>query len=413
VNDLFLNDPIWQGHAVHLLFDDKELIALGGEDVFTARYGESSVLERFQQWLDSKTEWSFGLISYDVRLLIERLPVRKDFDPSLPLISWFRPLVLIERRGSQLFIRKNHSVFSDDELVRRVSETDDIHPHPSIVLNALVCREAYIEQAGSLLRHIRLGNAYEVNYCIPFRAEASLPGPYSVWRRLAESTAAPMAGYFRSGDHHLLSASPERFLQRTGQTIRSQPIKGTIRRGSTLEEDTALRSQLASSEKDMSENVMIVDLVRNDLSRSALPGTVRVEELFGIHSFRTVHHMISTVCAEVPANTSFTQLMRDTFPMGSMTGAPKVEAMKLIDAHETRPRGWYSGTLGYITPEGDFDLNVVIRSLVYDDKSQQLSCTVGSALTTHADPGMEYEECLLKLEAIRRVLQHEKAPITP
>jgi para-aminobenzoate synthetase component 1 len=150
---------------------------------------------------------------------------------------------------------------------------------------------------------------------------------------------------------------------------------------------------------------MIVDLVRNDLSKSAKRGTVKVDELFGVYTFKTVHHLISTVSGELKDGTSFTQLLRDTFPMGSMTGAPKMRAMQLIDQYEYARRGLYSGSVGYITPEGDFDFNVVIRSIVYNAAKPYISCSVGSAITALSDPIKEYEECLLKAEAIMKTLQ--------
>jgi para-aminobenzoate synthetase component 1 len=185
----------------------------------------------------------------------------------------------------------------------------------------------------------------------------------------------------------------------------SQPIKGTIKRGATLQEDDALKNQLQSSRKERAENVMIVDLVRNDLSRIAMRNSVEVDELFGVHTFKTVHHLISTIRCEVSSQTSWVDLIRATFPMGSMTGAPKVSAMKLISAHEETERGIYSGSIGYIEPSGDFDFNVVIRGVQYDDEKHTLSCHVGGAITALCNAESEYGECLLKAEAILNALR--------
>jgi para-aminobenzoate synthetase component 1 len=309
-----------------------------------------------------------------------------------------------EKEAGTWTIHTNMSSLSETALLEAFDQPAEEHSMTAVTLKGKVSRAEYILNVESLQRHIRLGDIYEVNYCVPFSASCEVRRPYALWQKLVSRTQAPMSGYFKSGAHVLLCASPERYLARSGKTVISQPIKGTIRRGVTPEEDEQLKDALLASPKERSENVMIVDLVRNDLSRAALPGSVHVNELFGIHTFNTVHHMISTVSAEVRGDTSFVELLKSTFPMGSMTGAPKVEAMKLIRAHEHAARGWYSGALGYIRPNGDFDFNVIIRSLSVDANAHTVSCSVGSAITVHADPEKEYDECLLKLQAIQGVL---------
>jgi para-aminobenzoate synthetase component 1 len=202
-----------------------------------------------------------------------------------------------------------------------------------------------------------------------------------------------------------MCASPERYLKRTGNRVISQPIKGTVRRGLTPEVDARLKTELESSRKEVAENVMIVDLVRNDLSRCAERDTVQVEELCRVHSFKTVHHLVSTIRCDVAPKTTWVDLIRATFPMGSMTGAPKLSAMKLIAEHEQTERGIYSGSIGYIEPNGDFDFNVVIRSVQYDAASQMASCHVGGAITALCEAEDEYNECLTKAEAVLRALR--------
>src|SRR5690606_8474955 len=189
-----------------------------------------------------------------------------------------------------------------------------------------------------------------------------------------------------------------------GHKIISQPIKGTMRRGSNESEDNVLKDQLYHSEKERAENMMIVDLVRNDLARSAIPGSVKVDELFGIYTYPKVHQMVSTVSANAGSDVAFSEIIRNAFPMGSMTGAPKVSAMKLIEQFESSRRGLFSGAAGYITPNGDFDFNVVIRSILYEQKTKKISFQVGSAITYDAVPDQEYQECQLKAEAMRQVL---------
>lgn len=189
-------------------------------------------------------------------------------------------------------------------------------------------------------------------------------------------------------------------MNRDGNRLLSQPIKGTSRRGATPEEDEALKKELQENPKERAENIMIVDLVRNDLSKIARPKSVTVDELCGVYTFETVHQLISTVSCEVEETTSFTDIIRATFPMGSMTGAPKVRAMELIEEYEAFKRGLYSGTIGYISPNGNFDLNVVIRTLLYNKVQKYLSCSVGGAITINSDPEKEYEECLVKVQRI-------------
>ncbi len=250
-----------------------------------------------------------------------------------------------------------------------------------------------------------------MNYCQEFFADEKISDPLSVYSKLNSLANAPMSSFVRLNNLYIISASPERFLKREGNRVLSQPIKGTAPRGSNDEEDQRLREGLFNSQKERSENVMITDLVRNDLSRIAKKGSVNVDELMGISSFKTVHQMISTVSCEVDSKTSFADILAATFPMGSMTGAPKIRAMQLIDEFEKTSRGIYSGCIGYIAPEGDlatghadFDFNVVIRSILYRDDVPYISASVGSAITALSDAEMEYEECLLKLQALQQAL---------
>jgi len=225
---------------------------------------------------------------------------------------------------------------------------------------------------------------------------------------LNKLSPTPFANYFKINDHYIISATPERFLSRRGRKLISQPIKGTSSRNSDFIKDTEQKEALYSNEKERAENVMIVDLVRNDLTKSAKQGTVRVEELFGVYSFKQVHQMISTVVCDLDENLSNAKIISNTFPMGSMTGAPKISAMQLAEKYESSKRGVYSGAVGYFAPNADFDFNVVIRTLLYNAKNKYLSFHVGSAITLDSDPEGEYEECLLKGKAIIDVLTSVK-----
>jgi len=245
---------------------------------------------------------------------------------------------------------------------------------------------------------------YEVNFCQEFYAENIEIDPLTIYLKLNEISPTPFSCFVKFKDKYLLSASPERFIKKEDNTIISQPIKGTAKRGKTKDEDDELKRSLQNDEKERNENVMIVDLVRNDLSKIALRNTVHVEELFGIQTFPQVHQMVSTITAELDKKNDFQEIINALFPMGSMTGAPKVSAMKLIEKYEKTKRGLYSGTVGYIDSNGNFDFNVVIRSILYNQKDNYLSFMVGGAITSMSDPYKEYEECLLKAKAMFQVL---------
>ena len=299
----------------------------------------------------------------------------------------------------------------------RGAPPDGFHPSPhgrgaggegiSGEQTTIQCRVSPDEYAANVRRiqqHILAGDVYELNYCIEFFSENADLDPLTTYSALNDRSPMPFSSFLKVGDRYVMGASPERFLRNQGQQLLSQPIKGTIRRGQTPTEDAQLRTQLLNSEKERAENLMIVDLVRNDLARSAETGSVRVDELFGIYGFAQVYQMISTVSATLRDGLSWADALRNAFPMGSMTGAPKIRSMQLIDELEVSRRGVYSGAIGYITPDGDFDFNVVIRSLLYDAQSRYASFSVGSAITYDADPAQEWDECLLKARAIREVL---------
>jgi para-aminobenzoate synthetase component 1 len=273
-----------------------------------------------------------------------------------------------------------------------------------IRLKERTSKEKYISSVQALLGHIRRGDIYEINYCMEFYAEHVLIDPVAVFKKLDKLYEAPFSALYKFKDQWLICASPERFLKKDGSKIISQPIKGTRPRGKTPAEDEQLKKELLEDEKERSENVMIVDLVRNDLSRSAKKGSVKVDELFGIYTFRPVHQMISTVSAELGENIHPVDAIKNAFPMGSMTGAPKIRAMELAEEFEDMKRGLYSGAIGYFTPEMDFDFNVVIRSIQYNAATGYLSFMVGSAITVNADPEKEYQECLVKARTLFEAL---------
>ncbi|HWY11221.1 MAG TPA: anthranilate synthase component I family protein [Bacteroidia bacterium] len=275
----------------------------------------------------------------------------------------------------------------------------------AINLNSKTTKADYIKNVSELKKHIQHGDIYEINYCITFEAENVKIDPIAVYQKLNSISKAPYSALIKLDDKYIISASPELFLSKRGNKLITKPIKGTAKRGLTTEEDSKLKNELLNSLKERTENVMIVDVSRNDLSRIAKKGTVIVEKLYDIETYEQVHQMVSTVSCELKENISFNDIIRATFPMASMTGAPKIRAMELIDDFETNSRGPYSGCMGYIKENGDFDLSVLIRSIFYNESESYLSFSVGSAITALCDPEKEYEECLLKAVAMKKVLE--------
>ena len=265
-------------------------------------------------------------------------------------------------------------------------------------------KETYITTVNKLKEHIKKGDIYEINYCITFEATDVEINPLELFNKLNAISDAPYACLAKFDKQYVISSSPELYISKKGNTLITKPIKGTSKRGKTISEDNELKINLQNSLKEKTENVMIVDVCRNDLSRIAKKGTVTVEKLFDIESYKQVHQMVSTVKCELQENASFTEIIDSTFPMASMTGAPKIKAMQLIDEYELYNRGPYSGCVGYIDKKGDFELSVLIRSIFYDEEKHYLSFSVGSAITAMCNAEDEYEECLLKAKAMIQVL---------
>ncbi|MFM1931986.1 MAG: hypothetical protein RL226_1289, partial [Bacteroidota bacterium] len=321
-----------------------------------------------------------------------------------PVCFFIRPKVVAERLDGRWTVLQGEISPSELEKMERMFIDKG---NPAVTMRPQTGHEEYLRQFNKIQDHIHRGDIYELNYCISFHAQGAAIDPRSVYARLRSRTEAPFSAFVQLGDRYLLCASPERYIQRKGNRVISQPIKGTAKRSIDPEEDQRIAESLRNNQKERSENIMITDLVRNDLSKSAIPGTVEVDELCGIYSFRTVHQMISTISAQFEEDVDAVQLLGDTFPMGSMTGAPKVRAMEIIDLVENHARGLYSGSVGYIEPNGNFDFNVVIRSLLYNSKTQYLSAQVGSAITSGSEGEAEYKECLLKAEALLKALNDD------
>jgi para-aminobenzoate synthetase component 1 len=362
-------------------------------------------LAELRNWLlsNATNAPACGFVTYDVKNEVEALTSANFAGLGWPQLHFFRPQTWLHWRPDYLEIHGHTTGVLDAILATSVPPAI---PTQVSALRPRMPKESYLQAVAAIREDILNGEVYELNLCQEFYAEQVQLHPVEVFLQLNETSPTPFAGFYRWHDHYLLCASPERFLAHHPPALISQPIKGTIRRGTTPAEDEQQRLTLLHDEKERAENLMIVDLVRNDLARVAETGTVRVPELFGLYPFRHVWQMISTVEAVLRPEADLTDILRATFPMGSMTGAPKIRAMQLIEQYEYSRRGLYSGSIGYIWPTGEFEFNVVIRSLQYRADTGYLSFQVGSAITYDSLPEREYEECLLKAQALLEVLGH-------
>lgn len=365
---------------------------------------KKSDLDAMQSFIDAnKGAYIFTTLSYDLKLKIQGLESSNRDSQNYPLATLWVPktVVAIENEKIKDYLIGEESNENEAFVSDFFDDSQSIEFKLGAKFKARLTKEVYLNQVNDLKNEIQQGNIYEVNFCQEFFAEkVELKDPIQAYFKLNQLTKAPFSCYSSLGNFEIFSGSPERYIKKEGLKLISQPIKGTAKRGQSKEEDLRLKERLLADPKERAENVMIVDLVRNDLSKIARKNSVKVDELFGIYSFETVHQMISTISCEVEETTSFTDVLKATFPMGSMTGAPKHSAMKLIEKYENFKRGIYSGAIGYIAPNGDFDFNVVIRTLIYNRETKYLSCPVGGAITIQSSPEAEYEECNIKVQSI-------------
>lgn len=363
--------------------------------------------EKLNEYQKHTKDWLFGYLTYDLKNDIENLISTNQDQLFFPDLFFFQPKKLFILKGNLLTIK--YLNLCEDELEIDWTTIKEIQPYleedtNKIEIQPRISKDKYLEKVNKMLSYIYNGDIYEANFCQEFFSNDSKIEPLKVFNNLNLISQAPFTTYFKNKNWHVLSASPERYLKRIENKIISQPIKGTSKRGVTIEEDIRLKEELKSNPKEQAENVMIVDLVRNDLSHTATKGSVQVEELFGIYTFKQAHQMISTITCEVDDVVPSVEVLKTTFPMGSMTGAPKISAMKIIEALEETKRGIYSGAIGYFEPNGNFDFNVIIRSILYNSDNKYVSFSVGSAITSNSVPEKEYEECLIKADAMLQVL---------
>ena len=359
--------------------------------------------EALKAFILQKKRWLFGHISFEFQELITLTSTQKD-SIDFPLLHLYEPSITVHIINDTVEITSSNK--APEIIFSEINNTKKIYqPNSTKVPVPTTSKEAYLSIIRALQNHIQKGDCYEINFCQEFHCTADYLSPYHTYLKLAEVSPTPFSCFYKMEDNYLLCASPERFLKKSGNKLIAQPIKGTIARDlKDTEKDDQLKQALYLSEKDRSENVMIVDLMRNDLSKIAKEGTVVVKELYGIYTFPQVHQMISTIEGEIEDGLDFSDVLKATFPMGSMTGAPKKRVLELIAEYEPVKRGLYSGSVGYITPDGDFDFNVVIRSILYNAASKEISYQVGGGITFYSNPDKEYEECLVKAIGMLKAL---------
>lgn len=384
-------------------------------DAFTLIKTDSmKAFDKLQEYQAQTADWIFGYLSYDLKNDVEQLRSKNYDGLGFPELYFFQPKRLFLLKGNTVTIQYLRVV--DDEIVSdfegicalaisSVPKYTAATKSDSVNIKLRMTKDVYQQKVRQLLAHIYRGDIYEANFCQEFYAEDCQIDPLESYMRLNAISKPPFATFLKLEELFLLSATPERYLRKEGTRIISQPIKGTAKRALFGPMDVQFAKALANDAKERAENIMIVDLVRNDLSRTATKGSVQVAELCKVYAFEQVHQMVSTIVAEINPRMPIVDVLRTTFPMGSMTGAPKIAAMQLIEALEETKRGLYSGAVGYFTPEGDFDFNVIIRSILYNASKKYVSYSVGSAITAKAIPEKEYEECLLKAKAMRQVLE--------
>lgn len=381
------------------------VLAIGAENKLQCNYDDA--FNKLKMFHNGIKDYIFGYLGYDLKNDIEDLESNNFDGLSFSDMYFYQPKKIFFIRDNTIEIaylnKYGHEIEIDLEEIKNHSLTLNKLFNP-VRIKERISKNQYFQKLKVILEHIHRGDIYEVNFCQEFYAENSIIDPVNVYQRLNEISSPPFATFLKINDQFLLSASPERFVKKQGNRIISQPIKGTARRSSDNVEDQKIAYQLNQDPKERAENIMIVDLVRNDLSKTAIRGSVNVEELCEVYSFKQVHQLISTLVSTIDEKTNSIDVIKSLFPMGSMTGAPKISAMKIIEEQEESRRSLYSGAVGYFTPNNDFDFNVIIRSILYSQSNKYISFSVGGAITSQSIIENEYEECLLKAKAMKKAL---------
>lgn len=379
-------------------FKPKRTIRAYGSKIIETGPGGEKVYEQdpwgaLKAFHNSRSNWLFGYLGYDLKNFTEQVTSENRELVNTPDLYFMEPEILLSIcREGKVDILSGMYNFGEPE--NRGSTTGVVSN-----LKREIIESDFKKNIEEIKQRIKEGDFYEVNYSYPITGNYS-GDPFWLYRQMREINPVPFAGFIKTEDFSVCCASPERFLKREADHIISEPIKGTTGRSENAEQDSRLKEKLLSN-KNKAENLMIVDLVRHDFSKVAKTGSVRVSKLYDVQTFGTVHQLISTIEADVDSESNSVDIIKACFPMGSMTGAPKIEVMKAIEKLEVYRRGIYSGAIGYFKPNGDFDFNVVIRSAIIQNGN--LVYPVGGAITTDSDPADEWEETEIKARTITKI----------
>ncbi len=408
------DEVIWLDSNIEIPKDSQKysnfdmVLAVGAENKLQCNYEDA--FDKLKIFHSGIKDYIFGYLGYDLKNDIEDLKSNNFDGLNFSDLYFYQPkkiFFICDDTIEIAYLNKyGHEIEKDLKEINSHTPTLNRAIRP-IHIKERISKKQYFQKLKVILEHIHRGDIYEVNFCQEFYAENAIIDPIDVYQRLNTISGPPFATFLKINNQFLLSASPERFVKKHGNRIISQPIKGTARRLSDKTEDKKIADQLSRDPKERAENIMIVDLVRNDLSKTALRGSVHVEELCEVYSFKQVHQLISTLVSAIDERTSAIDVIKSLFPMGSMTGAPKISAMKIIEELEETKRSLYSGAVGYFTPNNDFDFNVVIRSILYNQTNKYISFSVGGAITSQSAIENEYEECLLKAKAMKKALSDQ------
>ncbi|WP_196895282.1 anthranilate synthase component I family protein [Aureivirga marina] len=382
------------------------VLAVDANRVLDCNY--QNAFQKLTNFRKEVNDYIYGYLAYDLKNDVENLQSSNFDGLHFSDLVFFQPKKIISFQGNTLsfgYLNPKEIEKDLEEISTIILPENEKISEKQIKIQQRISENEYKEKLEKVLYHIHRGDIYEANFCMEFFAENVNLNPFVAYQKLNAISTPPFATFFKTKNNFLASASPERFVKKTGTKVISQPIKGTSKRGKNKQEDAKLIHELETNIKERAENIMIVDLVRNDLSRKAKKGTVEVTELCKIYTFEQVHQMISTIICEVDEKEDVVGIIRDLFPMGSMTGAPKISAMQIMERLEESKRGLYSGAVGYFTPDGDFDFNVIIRSILYNAENNYVSFSVGGAITAKSIIEKEYEECFVKANAMKKTLE--------
>jgi para-aminobenzoate synthetase component I len=375
-----------------------EFQLLAGVQLTENKQASPTTFQTLEKYIQNTEYWYFGYFGYDLKNQTEKLVSENHDELGFSDMFFFKPDIVVALKNTRVeIIQQDINPESSAVIFTDIQGSQPLHQygHGQIKCIPRFTKKEYTTTIKELKNHIQRGDIYEINFCQEFFSRQTNLDPFSVYHTLDQSSPAPFSCFLKVNEKYLMSISPERFLTKLGSQIVSQPMKGTAKRSQNPFDDNKNKEILLSA-KEQSENIMITDLVRNDLAKTASRGSVKVEELCGIYSYRQAHQMISTITSQLAPGFTGIDAIKHAFPMGSMTGAPKIKAMQLIEKHERSKRGLFSGSLGYFAPGGNFDFNVIIRTILYNKLKKYVSFTVGSAITGKSDPEAEYDECLVK-----------------